>query len=140
MLMNKIALSTSSSLSEIKEESSCVIISNKMMQLPTANDVNLDYHVIVNSKMLLHAAYSFETNNNYSNHIKHCSFLIILVRNLSLYKYKDILTKNDKALIGVCLQQSYYQVKRSSCVTDVTNYFRRLTSYDGTTNIVQPQT
>ena len=63
-----------------------------------------------------------------------------MVRNLCFHKHEDILTKNDKALIGLCLKQSCYQVKRSSCVTDVTHYFRRLTSYDGTTNLMHPYT
>ena len=126
MLMNNIASSTVSSLSKIKEDSSYVIVSKKMMKLSTANDINLEYYVIVNSKILLHAAYSFETNNNYSNHIKHCSYLILLVRNLCFHKHEDILTNNDKVLVGLFLHQIYFKLKRSNCVKDISNYFRRL--------------
>ena len=90
------------------ENESYVMISNTMKELSREDSINLEYHVIANSKMLLHSAYSFETNNNYSNHIKHCSYLILLVWNLHFHKHEDVLTNNDKVLVGLCLQQSYF--------------------------------
>ena len=88
--------SIASSIEEINEESTYVIISKKMKELSKGNSINLDYHVIVNSKMLLHAAFSFETKDNFYNHIKHCSYLILLVRNIYFHKYEDVSTNINK--------------------------------------------
>ena len=91
--------------------------------------------MVVNSRMLLHAAYCYGTKNNSLDHIKYCTYLILLVRNLYFQKYEDISSSNKKILVGLGLQQSYDKLKKEGCVHDITNYFTSQTGHNGSTNI-----
>ena len=111
-----------------------------MKDLSSVNGINLEHYALVNSKRLLNSAFCFEPSNNFPNHFKCCTYFTFLVRNLYFDVHNEISIKTDKVLVGFFLYDIYFKLKTSNSDQGMEHHFRNLTSYDGSKNVVNPDT
>ena len=133
--INNRIFSTESSGNDNFDETSFVVFSNKIKELSIEHSLNLEFYAVVNSRMLLHAAYCYSPMNESHDHIKYCTYLILLVRNLCFLRFDKITSSTKNFLVGLGLQNNYVKLKKQGCAKEISNYFISQTGYNGGTNL-----
>ena len=133
--INNRIFSTESSGNDNFDETSFVVFSNKIKDLSIEHSLNLEFYAVVNSRMLLHAAYCYSPMNESHDHIKYCTYLILLVRNLYFLRFDKITSSTKNFLVGLGLQNNYMKLKKQGCAKEISNYFISQTGYNGRTNL-----